>query len=112
FQAAEDATVDARREAERCRDYYDNKQWTAEEIAKLEERNQPVITDNMIKDKVDWLLGMERRARTDPKAYPRNPDDEESAEAATDALRYIADDCDFDQTKSSAAEDFFIEGSG
>lgn len=112
FNSAEEATQEAREQSERARDYYDGKQWTEEELEALKRRNQPAIVDNMIKDKVDWLLGMERRARTDPKAYPRNPQDEESAEAATDCLRYIADDCDFDQVKSSVAEDFFIEGSG
>lgn len=112
FNAAEESTTSARASSEKCRDYYDNKQWTKQEEAKLKQRRQPVITNNMVKDKVEWLLGMERKARTDPKAFPRNPQDEDSAEAATDALRYIADDNDFDQVKSLVAEDFFIEGSG
>ena len=80
FKDAYDSSIDSRAEAELSRDYYDGKQWTAAEIETLKKRKQPVITDNRIKDKVEYLLGLERRTRTDPKAYPRNPSDEESAE--------------------------------
>ena len=38
-EAAEQATVDARAESERCRDYFDGKQWTPEEEAVLRKRN-------------------------------------------------------------------------
>ena len=36
-------TASARIESERCRDYFDHKQWTAKEIAALEARNQAPI---------------------------------------------------------------------
>ena len=35
---------------------------------------------------------MERKARTDPKAFARTPAEEDRADAATQCLRYIADD--------------------
>jgi len=112
FEQAANASRDARRAAEIYRDYYDGKQWSDDEIAKLNARGQPAITDNRIKDKVEYLLGLERETRTDPKAYPRTPEDDPGAEAATDALRYVADCNFFQQTKSSVFENMAVEGFG
>lgn len=112
FLDSENSTLTERTEAETHRAYFDGKQWTDEEVAEIEARGQPVITDNKIKDKVEYLLGMERKTRTDPKAYPRNARDEASADAATDALRYVADDNMFNYVRSDASENMFIEGRG
>ena len=78
----------------------------------LKDRNQPCITDNRIGDKVDYLMGLERRSRTDPKAYPRTPQDEGASEAATDALRYIFEVNDFAQSRSAVFEHMLVEGLG
>lgn len=110
YLSAIDESQGNRALCERDRDYYDNKQWTGEEIKELEKRKQPVVTLNRIKPKVDSLIGIEIQSRVDPKAYPREPDSEDSAEAATDALRYVADNADFDQVKTDAAYNLFIEG--
>lgn len=113
FEDAENSTLESRAEAELHRRYFDGYHWTDEEIRILESRGQPVITDNKIKDKVEFLLGLERKTRADPKAYPRNvPTDEQSAEAATDALRYVADQNMFHYVRSNVAENMFIEGMG
>lgn len=109
----EDATAEARKLAEKCRDYYDNEQWTSEEKAALRKRNQPDTVINRIKSKVDFLLGTEITTRSDPKAYPRNPgQDEEAAQAATDALRYIGDINRFNSKKTAVFENMIIEGYG
>lgn len=112
FNESADATRDARRAAEIYRDYYDGKQWSSDEEEKLRARGQPCITDNRIKDKIEYLLGMERQTRTDPKAYPRTPKDDPGADAATDALRYVADCNHFPQVKSSVFENMTVEGFG
>jgi hypothetical protein len=77
FEASEESTREARKLSERDRDYYDNKQWTAEETAALEKRKQPVVTYNRIARKIDFLSGLEKQQRKDPKAFPRNPKDED-----------------------------------
>jgi hypothetical protein len=106
-----DNTQESRQLAEKCRDYKDGKQWTAAEEAVLKKRKQPVITDNKIQDKVNTLMGLERQQRTDPKAYPRNPADADSADAATDALRYIADKCDYQRSsRRPAMDNLIVEG--
>lgn len=110
FEEAEEAGHDARKLMARDRDYYDNEQLTEEEIAILRKRGQPTTVENLIGPKVDFLIGMESQQRTDPKAFPRNPQDEDAAEAATDALRYVADKENLDQTFSSAWEDMIVPG--
>ena len=49
-----DATEDARRRSERARDYKDGYQWTEQERRILKNRNQPCITNNRIKPKVQF----------------------------------------------------------
>ena len=56
------------------------------------------------------LCGMERKARTDPKAFARTPAEEDRADAATQALRYIADDNDFSIVRSEVFSNMLIEG--
>lgn len=110
FESAEDATMDARKLAERDADYFHEKQWTAEERSALEKRGQPAITFNRIKRKVNSLQGLEKQTRKDPKAFPRNPDDEDAARAATDALRYVCEDSRWDDKRSEAALELAVQG--
>src|SRR5688572_5127477 len=106
-----DATSTMRELARKCRQYRDGFQWAEKDRKVLEQRKQPVITDNKIFDKVNTLLGMERQYRTDPKAFPRTPNHEQAAEAATDALRYVADNCDYQRSaRKPATENLIIEG--
>lgn len=112
FEEAEQMTQEARDLAERDRDYYNGQQWTEKELATLRKRGQPTLTINYIKRKVEYLRGFERRLRSDPKAFPRNPDDDQLSEAATDALRFVADRNDFDVIRSDVYEDMLVEGTG
>lgn len=111
FEEYAEATISTRRDMEKCRDYYDGKQLTDAERKTLKKRKQPAIVDNKIKDKVDTLLGIEKQQRTDPKAFPRNQQDDSSAEVATDTLRYIADASLYKLTcRQPASNNLIIEG--
>lgn len=112
FEESEQATQTAREKAERDRDYYDGKQWTADEEKDLKKRGQPVVTFNRIQRKVNLLKGLEAQTRKDPKCFPREPGDEGAAQAATDALRYVCDDSNWDQVRSDAFEAIIVEGTG
>lgn len=112
FLAAEETSQDARQNQERDRDYYDNKQLTKAEIEELRKRGQPPIVINRIKRKIDFLAGMEKQQRSDPKAYPRTPEHEQAAHAATDALRYVADNTRLDRVRSNVWRNVLIEGMG
>lgn len=112
FEDAEEATDTARQMSERCRDYYDGKQLTAAEKAILAQRGQPDIIINRIQGKVNYLLGYEATLRTDPRGRPRTPEDEEAAEACTDALNYVRDTSDQKQVFSQCWENMLVEGAG
>lgn len=104
-------TGDARMISERCRDYFDGKQWTAEQVAALRRRKQAPIVNNRIKVKLNGLLGLTSARKGDPKAYPRNvKHDSKSAEACTDGLRYAADKIALNSTFLECASNFFCEG--
>ena len=79
--------------------------WTASStlprrVATLNKRGQPIVTDNRIKAKIDFLVGLEKQQRIDPRALPRTPQHEEDADGATQALRYVADTEDYDSKRS------------
>jgi hypothetical protein len=110
FEESEDATRPARELAERDRDYYDGKQLTSDEESALKKRGQPSVIYNRIQRKIDYLSGLEKQQRKDPKAFPRTPDDEDAADAATDAIRYVCDDSGWDVKRSAAWDDLLIPG--
>ena len=112
FEASEDASMDSREEAERARDYYDGRQLTDDEIKALKKRKQPIVIENLIQPKIDYLCGLERQTRTDPRAYPRTSQHEDDATACTDALRYVADDQNLDVKRSAVFQNMLIEGFG
>ena len=112
FEAAEDATQESRKQAEQCRDYLDGKQLTEDEKAELTRRGQPVTVFNEIAPKVKTLRGLEKQTRKDPKAFPRNPDDEDAARAATDGVRFVCDASQWDDQRSAAVDNLLVEGTG
>lgn len=112
FEASEDASQDARTEAERSRDYYDGRQLTDDQIKALKRRKQPIVIENLIRPKIDYLCGLERQSRTDPKAFPRTAKHTQDADAATDAIRYVCDDQDFPIKRSAVFQHMLVEGFG
>ena len=105
-------TADARALSEKCRDYFDGKQWTQAERTKLTSRQQAPITVNRVKPKVKGLIGLYDMRVTDPKAYPRTKKHEKAAHVITDGLRYVADNNQFSTLRVAVAENFFVEGYG
>ena len=112
FEESDDASSTARQLSERDRDYYDCKQWSPAEVAELKKRGQPVVYDNIIKTKIDYLDGVEKQQRIDPKALPRTPRHEADADAATEALRYVAQEQKYDKLRSGVWRNMLVEGAG
>ncbi len=112
FEDAEESTEYARKGSERDRDYYDGKQLTAKELSDLAARGQPDVIINRVQPKINYLIGFEASNRTDPRAFPRTPSDEDASEAATDGLRYVEDAADLKVMFSNAWENMLIEGYG
>lgn len=103
-------TSDARRESRTDQDYKDGKQWTPGEKNTLKKRKQPDLVFNRVRPAVHGTLGVIKQGSTDPRAYPRNPQDEDSADVASKTLRFIADKNDFDSRKIDCAEDYLVLG--
>lgn len=72
-------------------DFYDNLQWTEDEEAVLEDRGQLPLVFNVTATTVDWVLGTEKRNRSDFKVLPRRKQDGKQAERKTELLKYLSD---------------------
>lgn len=83
--------VDEIEEQKDARRYYHSAQYTAEQIRILKGRHQPPITWNRVQRKINGIVGLVSRNRSDPKALPRTPKSEQGAEIATQTIRYVLD---------------------
>jgi len=110
FTESEQLTQAARTRALTALDYYDSDQFTARELEAFHERHQPAIVINRIKPAINGIIGVTERGRSDPRAWPRNPGNEDAADAATDVLRYIADYNRFRRLKQDCFKDFLVPG--
>jgi hypothetical protein len=90
-------------EQQQARQYRHGAQWTAEEMRILRKRRQPVVTYNRVDKKINAIVGLMERLRQDPKAFPRNPRNDEGAEVATQTIRYILDSNDWKTESSNVA---------
>ncbi|SDX73715.1 hypothetical protein [Roseicitreum antarcticum] len=71
--------------------FYDSDQWTAEDIQILEARGQDPLVMNVIAQSLNWIIGSQRRARTDYKILPRRKEAAKAAERKSQLLKYLAD---------------------
>lgn len=93
-----------RREADRCCDFYDSNQLTAEDLATLKDRGQPALITNIIKPTVDTVLGMEAKSRTDWIVRPEDDGscDTELAEALSLKIKHAETESGADRANSDA----------
>ena len=112
FEDFSNQTLEARWLSERDRDYKDNKQWTDDQVSVLNARGQAPVTDNRVKQKVEGLKGLLIQRRTDPKGHSRTKAHEAASEAVTDALRYVADNTEFDDLELAVFDNLIVEGYG
>lgn len=108
-QEALDLGQDTRNRSTTALQYYHKKQLSASEIEELNRRKQPDVIINRIRPAVNGTLGVLQQGQTDPKAWPRTPGDEDSADVATKTLRYIADYNEFHQIRIQAARDYLVQ---
>jgi len=86
-----DAQGNSRRLMEQDEAFYDHDQWDREALAVLEKRGQEPLTYNVIAQSINWVLGTERRTRTDYRILPRNKEARGAAEKKSHLLKYLAD---------------------
>jgi hypothetical protein len=112
FEEAESASVNSRELSERDRDYVDNIQYTAAELKEFADRGQPPTIDNRIKTKVDYLVGLEKTQRIQPKALPRTPKHENDADGASQGIKFVTDEEDYSAKRSAVWRNILVEGFG
>jgi hypothetical protein len=112
FRAFESNKEDEQKEAQEARRYYHGKQWTDAERQRLNKRKQPIVTDNRISRKVDFLVGIEQRMRRDPKCYGRTPQHDQQADLGTASIRFVCDVNRWENIGSNAAHDGMVGGIG
>ena len=93
-------------------DMFDHIQWTAEEIAVLEERGQAPIVFNLIQTTLNWVLGSQRRATVDYKILPRRKEGQEAAQRKEELLRHLRDENHSNEQISLAFADAVKVGIG
>lgn len=72
-------------------DYYDNDQWSPDDAQTLRDRGQAPICYNVISQTINWIIGSEKRGRTDFNVLPRGKEDAKPAERKTQLLKYLSD---------------------
>ncbi len=80
------------------RRYYHGAQLTAEQLRVLKARHQPVQVWNRCGRKVNGIVGVVMRSRSDPKAEGRDPKSEAGAQVANQSIRYVLDGSQFKST--------------
>lgn len=110
FEDARDGNDDARSESLIDRDYWDGYHYTDEEKKALEKRKQPATYYNEVRVAIRGLVGVWEQGETDPRAWPREPGDEQSADVASKVLRYVKDYNDWQEKRSYCALSYFVEG--
>lgn len=93
-------------------DYYDSIQWSETDAATLKDRGQAPIVYNVIAQTVNWIIGTEKRGRSDFKILPRTKDDSKTAQLKTDLLKYLSDVNRLPFSRSRAFEDAIKVGLG
>lgn len=110
FTEAQTVTEQGRLESQTDDDYYNGYQYTADERRILSERRQPDTVFNRVRPGVLGWLGVIKQGKTSPRAYARNPDDEDSSDVVSKVLRFIADEAQFHSTRIDAAQSYLVPG--
>lgn len=72
-------------------DFVDGLQWDSQDAALLRARGQQPLVYNVIATSYQWLLGTEKRGRTDYKILPRQKEASKAAERKSQLLKYLSD---------------------
>lgn len=101
-----------REEMEEDERIYDNDHWKPDEKAILEERGQEALVYNVTSTTINWVMGTEKRSRTDFRVLPRRKEAAKPAERKTQILKYLSDVNKTTFHRSRAFEDSVKVGVG
>lgn len=110
FRQSREMTLVTRERATVYRKYYDGDQWDEKSRKAKERRREPTFAINRVRPGIEGMIGVVEKGKSDPRAYPRTPNDEDASEVATDTLRYVKDQNRWHQNKLKAFRNILIEG--
>lgn len=87
-------------------------QWTDDELAYLESQRRPPVTFNRAGTIIDAVVGNEIGNRQEIRYFPRTLGDSAVNEVATNAVRWVRDQCNAEDEESDTFEDVLICGMG
>lgn len=112
YRQARVAQADNRTQMAIDEDYYDGIQMEAEDLRTLMDRNQPILTFNVVKNTVNWILGVERKNRIDYRVLPRKKKGAQGATSKTQVMKYVQDSSKGEYHRSWAFESAVKAGLG
>lgn len=112
YQRELDRQADSRIQQSIDEDFYDSIQWSEEDAYELRKRGQAPISLNVIAQTINWIIGSEKRGRTDFNVLPREKNDSQPAERKTQLLKYLSDVNRTQFHRSRAFEDAVKVGIG
>lgn len=112
FREAVDHARKWQDEAREDYDFFEGRQWSHDEIRKLEASGRPALTINRIKPLLQILSGYQRLNRYDIEFLGRTPDDVDIAQVRKGITKYILDSCEYTTHESNVFLDAAICGLG
>lgn len=107
-----DKQADNRAEQAIDEDFYDSIQWSESDTRILKDRGQAPLVYNVIASAINWVVGTEKRGRSDYKILPRRKDASKPAERKTQLMKYLSDTNRSQFHRSRAFEDSTKVGIG
>lgn len=100
------------RERGTSRHYYHCDQWTRQQLKELRARRQNPITKNRIARKINGMVGVLAKMRSDPKGFPRTIKEEQrgGADIATACMRYVLDNVDWPTLRQDCLQNGMVDG--
>jgi hypothetical protein len=110
FIESRDLCKEARDESKIDEQFYHGEQLTPAQRRALQRRGQPDTTFNRVRRGVNGTLGVLLQGATMPRAFARNPSDEDAADVASKTLRFICDRLSFKRLRILAARQYLVAG--
>lgn len=112
WKKATEGLASWRTEAKESYDFSASHQWSAEDIARLEDEERPAVTFDRIGVFVDAVCGMEVNNRQEITYLPVEQGDVRLDDTLTQVVKYYENDCGAEDEDSEAVRDAVICGVG
>ena len=103
---------DWRKDAREDYDFFSGRQWTADDVAILENQQRPAVTFNRVARTINSVAGLEVQNRQEIRYFPRQLNNSGISELLSGAAKWVRDECDAEDEESEQFQDCLITGMG